>query len=158
MQYPPGGDKSAAGNFINIMNEIIKTIEKTKSRIIIAISCLMFIFFGLCSAVDVAGKAHAGGLKVLFDGTGLGFARFLSAIILIIPILIIAGNFVNLNLSGKLKEHFNAICFVAGFVCCLFLAIALPGHITLAWGSWLYILLAVAGGGVSCIEHLKRKL
>lgn len=118
----------------------------------------MFIFFGVCSAVDVTGKAHACGFKVLFDGAGLGFSRFLSAVILIIPLLIIAGNFVNLKLSGKLKEYFNAICFAAGFVCCLLLAIVLPQYVSLAWGGWLYIVLAVAGVAVSCIEYLKEKI
>ena len=136
--------------------KIIKTIEKYKNLIVIAIAGMMFVFFGLCSAVDVAGIAQAGGLKVLFDGKGLGFSRFLSALIIIIPILIIAGNFINLNLSGKLKEHFNTICFAAGFTCCLLLAIVLPQHVTLAWGSWLYFLLSITGVAVSCIEHLKE--
>lgn len=117
---------------------------------------MMFVFFGLCSAVDVAGKAQAGGLKVLFDGEGLGFSRFLSAIIIVIPILIIAGNIVNLKLSGKLKEHFNAICFAAGLICCLLLTIALPQYVSLAWGGWLYILLSITGIAVDCIEHLKK--
>ncbi len=93
---------------------------------------------------------------MLFNGSGLGFSRFLTAIILIIPILIVAGSFLDLNLGGKLKEHFNTICFGAGFVCCLLLAIALPEHVNLAWGSWLYALLSVGGGAVSCIERLKR--
>lgn len=138
------------------MEEFIKAIEKNKTLVVIGLAALMFVFFGLCSAVDVAGKAQANGLKVLFDGKGLGFSRFLSAIIIIIPILIIIGNFVNLNLSGKLKEHFNAICFAAGFICCLLLVIVLPQHVTLAWGSWLYILLAIAGVAVSCVERLKK--
>ena len=142
--------------FFNIMNEFIKTIEKNKTLVIIGLAVLMFVFFGLCSAVDVAGKAQANGLKVLFEGKGLGFSRFLSALIIIIPLLIIAGNFFNLKLSGKLKEHFNAICFAAGFICCLLLTIALPQHISLAWGSWLYILLSITGIAVNCIEHLKK--
>lgn len=139
------------------MNEIIKTIEKNKDLIIVATACLMFILFGFCSAVDVAGKAQAGGLKMVFNGRGLGFSRFLSAVVLMIPILIIVNHFVNLNLNGKLKEHFNAICFAAGLVCILLLAIALPEHVTLAWGSWIYLLLAAAGAAVSCIEHIKSK-
>lgn len=137
------------------MDDIIKTIEKNKTAIIIALAVLMFIFFAI-SAVDVAGKAQAGGFKVLFDGSGLGFSRFLSAIILIVPILLVLGNFINFNMSGKLKENFNAICFVAGLACCLLMAIALPQNITVAWGGWLYILLAAAGTAVSCIERFKK--
>lgn len=139
------------------MNDIIKTIEKNKSLIIVAIAALMFVFFA-CSAVDVAGKAQAGGFKVLFDGKGLGFSRFLSAVILIVPIVIVAGNIVNFNLSGKLKESFNAICFVVGFAACLLMAIVLPEHISLAWGGWLYVLLSAVGTAVSCIADIKTSL
>lgn len=138
------------------MNDLIKTIEKNKKLIIIAVAILMFIFFGLCSAVDVAGKAQANGFKVLFDGKGLGFSRLLSAIILIAPILVVIGNFVNFNLNGKLKENFNAICFVVGFIACIIMSIALPEHISLAWGGWIYALLAACGTAVSCIEQLKK--
>lgn len=138
------------------MNDIIKIIEKNKSTIIVAIAVLMFIFFGCFSAIDVAGKAQAGGLKVLFQGKGLGFSRFLSGIILIVPILIILNTFVNLKLSGKIKEHFNAICFFAGFMFCILLAIALPSQITLAWGSWLYFIFAICGIAISCIDNINE--
>lgn len=137
------------------MNDIIKIIEKNKTLIILAIAALMFISFAF-SAVDVAGKAQAGGFKVLFEGKGLGFSRFLSAVILIIPILIIAGNFVNFNLSGRLKENFNAICFAAGFLSCIIMWMALPNQISLAGGAWIYILLAAAGTAVSSIEKIKK--
>lgn len=137
------------------MNDIIKTIEKNKGLITVAIAVLMFIFFA-CSAVDVAGKAQAGGFKVLFDGKGLGFSRFLSAVILIVPIVVVVGSFVNFNLSGKLKENFNTICFVTGFVACLLMAVVLPEYISLAWGGWLYVLLAVAGIAVSNINQIKQ--
>lgn len=137
------------------MNDIIKTIEKNKSLIIIALAVLMFIFFAV-SAVDVAGKAQAGGFKVLFDGSGLGFSRFLSGIILIIPVLIVVNAFFKIDLTGKLKENFNAICFVTGFISCVLMIIALPDYISLAWGAWLYMLLAAAGTAVSCIERIKK--
>ncbi len=139
------------------MNEIIKTIETNKDRIIIAIACLMFIFFGFCSVIDIAGKAQVAGLKILFEGDGLGFSRFLSFFILIAPILIIVNRFANLNVNGKLKTHFNAICFAAAFVCILLFAIALPEHTTFAWASWAYLLLTAAGAAVSCIEYLISK-
>lgn len=140
------------------MDEFIKTIEKYRSLIIVGLAALMFIFFALCSAVDVMGKAQANGFKVLFDGSGLGFSRFLSLIIIIVPILIITGNFIDLKLSGKLKENFNAICFGTGFIVCLLMAIVLPSHISLAWGGWLYILLSAAGVAVSCIEQVKASI
>lgn len=137
------------------MNDNIKTIEKYKSLIIVGIAALMFIFFA-SSAVDVAGKAQAGGFKVLFNGNGLGFSRFLSGVILVIPVLIVLNTFLTFNLSGKIKENFNVICFVVGFISCILMAIALPDYISLAWGSWLYVLLSVAGAAISCIERIKK--
>lgn len=138
------------------MDDIIKSLKTNKLIAILVIACLMFVFFAFCPAVDVAGKAQANGFKVLFDGKGLGFSRFLSAIALVVPIIIVAGNFVNFNLSGNLKEHFNAICFAAGFVACILMAIVLPNPVSLAWGGWLYALLALAGAGVSCIEFIYK--
>lgn len=137
------------------MDDLIKFIDKYKNRIVPVTACLMFIFFAV-SAIDIAGKAQAGGLKVLFNGRGLGFSRFLSGILLIIPILIILDKFVNLKSGDKIKEHFDSICFAAGFIICILLAIALPQHITLAWGSWLYILLSLCGVCVSSIGYIKR--
>lgn len=137
------------------MNDFIKIIEKNKTIIIIALAALMFILFAI-SAVDIAGKAQAGGFKIIFDGKGLGFSRFLSVIILTVPLLVIVGNLVNLNLSGNLKKYFNAICFASGFTTCLLMAIVLPAYVTLTWGGWLYILLASVGTAVGCIELLKK--
>lgn len=137
------------------MNDLIKTIEKNKSLVIFVLAVLMFSFFAI-SAVDIAGKAQAGGFTVVFDGKGLGFSRILSIIILVIPVLIVLNRFVDLKLSGKLKEDFNFVCFAIGLVCCIFMAIILPELISLAWGGWLYIILATAGVAVTRIETIKK--
>lgn len=122
-----------------------------------AIAVLMFVLVGFCPAVDVAGKAQIGGFKVLFEGRGLGFSRFLSALILIVPILVVAGKFVNFNLPANIKENFDTLCFIAGFILCLIFAMALPNGISLAWGGWLYVILAVFGAAVSCLDKIVKK-
>ena len=122
-----------------------------------AIAVLMFVLVGFCPAVDVAGKAQAGGFKVLFEGRGLGFSRFLSALILIVPILVVAGKFVNFKLPANIKENFDTLCFIAGFILCLIFAMALPNGISLAWGGWLYVILAVFGAAVSCLDKIVKK-
>lgn len=120
------------------MDELIKTVRQNKTSIVIALAILMFVAFGFCPAIDVAGKAKINGLKVLFEGSGLGFSRFLSVLIFLAPMFVVLNKSVNLKLTGKLSEHFCMLCFVAGVVLCLLFAIALPSGISLLGQLALY--------------------
>lgn len=138
------------------MDELTKLIEKNKGLIVVCIAALMLLFFACCSAVDIYGKAQASGFRILFKGNDLGFARFLTALMIIVPILVIVGNYVDLKLTGKLKELFNTVCFGAAFVLCLLLCAVLPEGLSLAWGGWLYLVLAVAGAAVGCLDMIAK--
>lgn len=127
------------------MDELIKTVRQNKTSIVIALAIIMFVAFGFCPAIDVVGKAKINGLKVLFEGSGLGFARFLSILVLLAPMLVVLSKSVDLKLTGKLSENLGTLCFLAGIVLCLLFAVALPSGISLAWGSWLYMLAAIFG-------------
>ena len=127
------------------MDELIKTVRQNKTPIVIALAILMFVAFGFCPAIDVAGKAKINGLKVLFE-------RFLSVLIFLAPMFVVLNKSVNLKLTGKLSEHFCTLCFIAGVVLCLLFAIALPSGISLSWGSWLYMLISLLGIGVCRID------
>ena len=120
------------------MDELIKTVRQNKTSIVIALAILMFVAFGFCPAIDVAGKAKINGLKVLFEGSGLGFSRFLSVLIFLAPMFVVLNKSVNLKLTGKLSEHFCTLCFVAGVMLCLLFAIALPSGISLLGQLALY--------------------
>lgn len=120
------------------MDELIKTVRQNKTSIVIALAILMFVAFGFCPAIDVAGKAKINGLKVLFEGSGLGFSRFLSVLIFLAPMFVVLNKSVDLKLTGKLSEHFCTLCFVAGVVLCLLFAIALPSGISLLGQLALY--------------------
>lgn len=120
------------------MDELIKTVRQNKTTIVIALAIFMFVAFGFCPAIDVAGKAKINGLKVLFEGSGLGFSRFLSVLIFLAPMFVVLNNSVNLKLTGKLSEHFCMLCFVAGVVLCLLFAVALPSGISLLGQLALY--------------------
>lgn len=120
------------------MDELIKTVRQNKTSIVIALAILMFVAFGFCPAIDVAGKAKINGLKVLFEGSGLGFSRFLSVLIFLAPMFVVLNKSVNLKLTGKLSEHFCMLCFVAGVVLCLLFAVALPSGISLLGQLALY--------------------
>lgn len=134
------------------MDELIKTVRQNKTTIVLALAILMFVAFGFCPAIDVAGKAKINGLKVLFEGSGLGFSRLLSALIFLAPMFVVLNKSVDLKLTGKLCEHFGTLCFMAGVVLCLLFAAALPSGISLSWGSWLYMLMALLGIGVCRID------
>ena len=86
------------------MDEFVMTIKKHKETIVIALAILMFILFGFCPAIDIIGMAKIGGLKLLFEGSGLGFARFLSIFVLLAPMFVALGRSVDLKLTGKLAE------------------------------------------------------
>ena len=123
------------------MDEFVMTIKKHKETIVIALAILMFILFGFCPAIDIIGKAKIGGLKLLFEGSGLGFARFLSIFVLLAPMFVALG---------------STLCFVAGIVLCLLFALVLPSGANLAWGSWLYMLTGVLGVVVCRIEMFTK--
>lgn len=108
------------------MDELIKTVRQNKTSIVIALAILMSVAFGFCPAIDVAGKAKINGLKVLFEGSGLGFSRFLSVLIFLAPMFVVLNKSVNLKLTGKLSEHFCMLCFVAGIVLCLLSPLLCP--------------------------------
>lgn len=140
------------------MNDFIKTLEDNKKVIVLVLAILMFVLFGFCAAIDILGKDTANGFKIIFNGKGMGFSRVLSIVILVIPILLSVNTFGNLTPTDKARENFNAICFGAGIVLVLFMAVILPKYVTLAWGSWMYIFVAIIGLTVSCLEFIKSKM
>lgn len=131
------------------MNDLATKIEKNKGIIILCLSVLMFIFFAFCPAFDILGKAKASGFELVFDGKGAGFSRILSALMLIVPIVAIVGQFTSL----KLKVNFDTICFLSAFILGFILTVALPSGISFAWGAWCYMILALLGLAV-CNVHL----
>lgn len=136
------------------MNNLVNIINKHKESIVIAIAILMFILFGFGSVVDVAGKAKVCGLKILFEGDGLGFSRFLSALVLLVPMLVVLDRSTNLKLIGKSHGISATICFSVSIILCLAFAYSLPSGLKLAWAGWLYMLAGVIGLAVCRINKL----
>lgn len=140
----------------NIMEELIKTIKQYKGIAINASAVLMFIFFGFCHVIDVMGKAQMSGLTLLFKSSGLSFYRFLTLLILLVPILIVLGKSVKLKFTDKMNENYYTLCFVVGIVLCAIFAISLKDQVTLAWGGWLYMVTAAVGIAVCNIEKFEK--
>ena len=101
------------------MDDLLKQIKQYKEPLVIGLAILMLIFYGFCPVIDILGKAKANGLKVLFEGSGLGFSRFLSLLILLAPLLVVVGKPISTKLTGMLKDNLCIICFLAGSVLCL---------------------------------------
>lgn len=138
------------------MDDLLKQIKQYKEPLVIGLAILMLIFYGFCPVIDILGKAKANGLKVLFEGGGLGFSRFLSLLILLAPLLVVVGKPIGAKLTGMLKDNLCIICFLAGIVLCLLFAVVLPNGVSSAWGCWLYILAGVLGASVCRIEMFTK--
>lgn len=139
------------------MNDFITKIQQNKRIVTIVIAALMLVFFTLCSAIDIAGKAQVNGLQLIFKGKGLGFARFVSLLMVLVPIFAIVAQFVDIKLKKELKDNLSGICFAASVALALTLAACLGSGISLAWGSWFYMLTAIAGVLVSYIHKFAGK-
>ena len=116
------------------MDDLLKQIKQYKEPLVIGLAILMLIFYGFCPVIDILGKAKANGLKVLFEGSGLGFSRFLSLLILLAPLLVVVGKPISAKLTGMLKDNLCIICFLAGIVLCLLFAVVLPNGVSPSWG------------------------
>lgn len=116
------------------MDDLLKQIKQYKEPLVIGLAILMLIFYGFCPVIDILGKAKANGLKVLFEGSGLGFSRFLSLLILLAPLLVIVGKPISAKLTGMLKDNLCIICFLAGIVLCLLFAVVLPNGVLTGLG------------------------
>lgn len=138
------------------MNNLINIIKRNKTLFVLGIALLMFVFFSFCPAIDIVEKAKINGFKLLFQGKGLGFARFMSALVIIAPLVIIVGHFVDFKLKGKVKEYFDALCFAGAFLFAMILLMALGKGFSFAWGGWIYLVLALLGIAISCIPSIAK--
>lgn len=127
------------------MEEFIKTIRKNERLIFIALSILMAAIFALMPISDVFGKATVNGIKMIFDGTGLGFARLCATLALLLPIAAVVLQFVKVNLPAAAEARFNLIWSGSSLILMVLMAVSLPQGVSLAWGGYVYCLLAIVG-------------
>lgn len=138
------------------MNEVKNQIEQLKTPIIIGIAVLMFIFFGFCDAVGAGGKT-INGFQLVFKAEGFGFSRFIGLLLLILPIIAILEKFIDFGMQKSMKASLSAIIFVAAFLLAIILSPALPMGISIAWGTWVYMFLAVVGIIINYLHKIQVK-
>ncbi len=127
------------------MEDFIKTIRKNERLIILLLPILMAVVFAFFPVADVFGKATANGIKIIFDGKDLGFGRFCATLALLLPIAAVVLQFVKVNMPTQVETWFNPIWAGASLVFAVLMAIAFPQGVSLAWGGYIYCLLAIAG-------------
>lgn len=127
------------------MEELIKIIRKNERWILLALPILMAVVFAFLPMADVFGKTTANGVKLIFDGNGLGFGRFCATMSLLLPIAAIVLQFVTVALPPQVANRFNLIWAGGSLIFIVLMAIALPAGVSLAWGGYIYCLLAIAG-------------
>lgn len=137
------------------MNDLISYIEKNRRMLLGALAVAMLVVFALCPAADVVGKTKVSGFELVFKAKNIGFSRIVAIFMFLVPLLIILVDMFGIASLKKLKGNQTGICFIAGFVLALLLALTMPSGVSLAWGSWIYILLSLAGAAVSYIDKLR---
>lgn len=125
------------------MNEFVSFASKNKSGLNLGLAILMFVFFAFCPVCDILGKAAINGLKLVSDGKGLGFSRFLGFLLLLLPLLHIVAQVVDIKAIRPHKETMMTFCPLVCLVLGLLLAVSLPTGVALAWGAYLYLLVAI---------------
>lgn len=140
------------------MKELLRLIEANRRICLIAAAALMLVFFAFCPAIDIMGKATATGLKVVFKGSGLGFSRLVSTLMLIVPIVVIVAQFVKIKTPAGMIVTLEDACFIAGIVLFILLVVALPEHTSLALGSYPYFVAAILGLAAANTGRISSRL
>lgn len=127
------------------MDDLIKAIRKNERLIFLVLPILMAAIFAFLPIADVFGKSTANGIKIVFDGKGLGFGRFCATLALLLPIAALVLQFVKVNLPAQIETWFNLIWTGASLVSAVLMVIVFPEGISMAWGGYVYCLLAIVG-------------
>lgn len=136
------------------MDKLLNTIRQNEGIILTVLPILMAVIFAFFPVADVLGKTTANGVKLIFDGKGLGFARLCATIALLVPLAAAVLQFVRTGLPATAASNFSAIWPAASLVFAVLMAIAFPKGVALAWGGYLYCVLAIAG---ICIRFVPKR-
>lgn len=134
------------------MEELKQIIAKNRMPIFVALSALLFILVAFCPVIDILGKSTANGFKVVFDAKGLGVSRFWCALMIILPII----SLVLALLPRQGKEKLPLIIYGAAFVLSLLFVMCLPQGCSMAFGSILYIILALIAAGAAFVDSSNK--
>lgn len=139
------------------MEEITLFIDKNKRAIGLTTMALMFIFFTFCPSFDVLGKVKMNALELVFKNSGAGFSKILAALMMLLPLLHIIAQFVVIKPIEDKKDKLLKICPLVCFLLGILLMIVLPKGVTLAWGTYLYLILAILLYATNFLPALPKK-
>lgn len=121
----------------------------------IGASVLLFILAGFCPAIDVLGKTTCNGFWILFKASGMGISRFWMFLMLAVPLCCIVLNLLNLSPIPDLKEKMPLIHFGVSTVASLLFIFCLPVGATAAFGTILYLIVALASTVLAYLDTTK---
>ena len=136
------------------MKQYIDFAGRNERLIFIVLPILMTIIFAFFPIVDILGKASVNGVKLVFSGKGFGIGRLFATVALLLPIAALVVQFLAVRLPDKIASRFNIVWTGASLLFVVLMAISLPSGVSLAWGAYIYCLLAVTGIAVDLM--LKR--
>lgn len=137
------------------MDELKNFVKSNRVLVWCVIGALLFVLAAFCPVVSALGIKTANGFEVLFDGDGMGFSRFVILLMMLIPACMIVTTALNFapipELKGKLPLIHCAVSFVLG----LLFIIAIPGLLSAAFGTFLYLLISAAGAVLAFVAEAK---
>lgn len=135
------------------MNDFVSFAAKNKTLLNLVSAVLLLVFFSFCPICDILGKATFNGFELVFDGKGMGFLRFLGAMMMLVPLFQLIVVCIYIPALKPHKELLMLICPIVCLVLALLLAMNAPKGLSIAWGAYLYMIVAVAS---SIINYLVK--
>ena len=122
------------------MDSIKKLMKENGVIIKIVVAIVLFVLAGFTPLIDVAGKETINGFKVLFEGTGMGFSRFVCFFVICAPVVTCLFTIFK-SIEDRLTLFGFAVCFAAIVV--FWLVLPGMGMISLAAGGIFYLLISL---------------
>lgn len=126
------------------MNQLIFTVRNNERLIFLTLPILMAVIFAFFPVADIYGKITANGLKLIFSGKGFGFGKLCATLSLVLPVAAVVLQFVSIELPARVASGFNIIWAGASLFFAVLMTMTFPNGVSLAWGGYLYCLLAIA--------------
>lgn len=112
----------------------------------------MFLSFAFCPACDLLGKAKVSGLEIVFKSHSFNFTNLMGFLMLASPVVVVLNMFIDLKIPENKKSVLERICFIAAIIFFFLFTVSLPKGVSLAIGSYLYLILSLIGAGITYIH------
>lgn len=135
------------------MDDFKRFFYQYSQAIFIPLAVILFIFAAFCPIMDIFGKETANGLKIIFEGNGLGFCRFAATMMVLFPIGTAILSIIKPNNNGALAPLVGfALCFISAIA----YVMALPDMVTIKWGAGFYMFFSFIGIALNSVLLISK--